>query len=201
MALWLFSLVDGSSNTVLKWSRFLLCKLFIILCLVSLTWIFLKGGRVQGQKLLELDSEITGDPKGLLRVLRSQTLRYRSGGHALFPASITLISNQQSIDISFLSFHEIFQPNWPKNGRVMAKKNMPIYGIICTFREFLSHNLAKSWYVSMRPSLFDYCYQITFYPKVLTWYLKKCGFYIQKTPKNSQNQPYLRLHLLPNRSH
>ena len=40
------------------------------------------------------------------------------------------ISAQQSIDYSFLSSNKIFQPNWPKNGWVMAKKRMPIYGII-----------------------------------------------------------------------
>ena len=31
----------------------------------------------------------------------------------------------------------------------MAKKRMPIYGIIGIFREFLAHNLAKSQYFLM----------------------------------------------------
>ena len=60
----------------------------------------------------------------------------------------------------------------PKNGRVMAKKLMPIYGIISIFREFLAHNLVKSQYFSMRPSLIHYYHQITYYLKVLAKYPK-----------------------------
>ena len=52
-------------------------------------------------------------------------------------SSITLISHQQSIDNRFLSSHKKFQPNWQN----MAKKCMPIYGMIGIFREILAHNL------------------------------------------------------------
>ena len=83
----------------------------------------------------------------------------------------------------------------------MSKKRVPIYGIIDIFREFLAHNLAKPQHFSIRPSLFDYYYQITYYLQVLSKYLKKCGFYIQKTSKMSQNQSYLRLRFLSNRTH
>ena len=88
---------------------------------------------------------------------------------------------------------------WPKNVEVMAKKRMPLYGIIGIFWKFLTHNLAKSQYFSMGPSLFDYYYQITYYLQVLANYLKLCGFYIQKIVKISQNQPYPCLCFLSNR--
>ena len=38
----------------------------------------------------------------------------------------------------------------------MAKKRMPLYGIHGIFKDFLTHNLAKYQYFSMRPSLFVY---------------------------------------------
>ena len=37
----------------------------------------------------------------------------------------------------------------------MAKKSMPIYGIIDILRAILAHSLAKYQKFSMRPSLFD----------------------------------------------
>ena len=65
----------------------------------------------------------------------------------------------------------------------MAIKRMPIYGIIGIFRKFLTHYLAKYQYFSMRPSVFDYYYQVTYYLKVLARYLNKCAFYIEKNQK------------------
>ena len=59
-------------------------------------------------------------------------------GAANIMGSKTLISHKQSIDNSFLSFHKQFQPNWHKNDGVVAKKRMPIYGIIGIFREHLA---------------------------------------------------------------
>ena len=43
----------------------------------------------------------------------------------------------------------------------MAKKRMPIYGIIDTLRTILAYNLAKYQNFSMRLGLFDKYYQIT----------------------------------------
>ena len=60
------------------------------------------------------------------------------------------------------------------------------YGIIFTFRQFLAHNLAKSQYFSMRPSLYDYYYQITYYLQVLAKYLN-VDFIAKKISKISQN--------------
>ena len=48
----------------------------------------------------------------------------------------TKISQHQSIDNSLLSSHKKFQPNWSKNGWVMAKKRMPLYGIIGILETF-----------------------------------------------------------------
>ena len=59
----------------------------------------------------------------------------------------------------------------------MAKKRMPIYGIIGIFRDFLAYNLAKYQYFSMRPILFDYYYKITYSMQVSAKYLQKYGFY------------------------
>ena len=50
----------------------------------------------------------------------------------------------QSIDYNLLSYH-----------KVMAKKRMPIYGIIDILRSILAYNLDKYQYFSMRPSVFD----------------------------------------------
>ena len=58
-------------------------------------------------------------------------------------------------------------------GQKIAKKCMPIYGIIGIFREVLAHNLAKSQYFSVRPSLFDYYNQITYYLKSVDFISKK----------------------------
>ena len=44
----------------------------------------------------------------------------------------------------------------------MAKKRMPIYGIIDILRAILAYNLAKYQNFSMRPGLFDKYYQITY---------------------------------------
>ena len=72
-----------------------------------------------------------------------------------FQKSIKLIiSHQQSIDNSLLSYQKKFQPDWTKNSQVMAKRRMPIYGII--------NNLAKYQHFSMRPGLFDKYHWITY---------------------------------------
>ena len=106
------------------------------------------------------------------QVLRHPTLRCRRGGHALFPASkgpknrnqklssITNIDSLPAID-RFLKFPQ-------KISAQLAKKRMPIYEIIGIFRELLAHNynLAISQYFLVRPSLFDYYYQISYYLKV-----------------------------------
>ena len=44
----------------------------------------------------------------------------------------------------------------------MAKKRMPLYGIIGTFRDLLAHKLVKYKYFSMKPILFVYYYQFTY---------------------------------------
>ena len=54
-----------------------------------------------------------------------------------------MISHHQSIDNSLMSYQNIFSPIGQKNGLVMAKKSMPIYGIIDILRATLAHNLAK----------------------------------------------------------
>ena len=41
------------------------------------------------------------------------------------------------------------------NGCVMAKKRIPIFGIIGIFKDFLVYNLARYQYFLMRQSLFD----------------------------------------------
>ena len=71
------------------------------------------------------------------------------------------------------------------------------------FREFLAHNLAKSQYFSMKPSLFDYYYRITYYLHILAKYLKNEMWiiYYPKNLKKFTNQPYLRLRFLSNRGH
>ena len=88
------------------------------------------------------------------RVLRPKTVRRRRGGRAHFPAkkgpknrnrklsATKLILHQQSMDKSLLRSHKKFQPDWLK----MAKKCMPIYGIIVIFGDFLAY---------LRPNLFD----------------------------------------------
>ena len=43
----------------------------------------------------------------------------------------------------------------------MAKKRMPIYGIIGSLRAILAHNLVEYQYFSMKPGLFDKYRQIT----------------------------------------
>ena len=83
----------------------------------------------------------------------------------------------------------------------MTKKRMPLYGIIGTFRDFLTHKLAKYQYFSMKPSLFVKYYQFTYSLLVSAQYILECGFYDHKTSKSEQNRPYLSLQLLPNCSH
>ena len=83
----------------------------------------------------------------------------------------------------------------------MAKKRMPLYGIIGIFRDFLAHISAKYQYFSMRPSLFDQYYQTTHSLLISSQNVLKCEFCGLKTPKNPQNRPYLSLQLLPNCSH
>ena len=65
----------------------------------------------------------------------------------------TVILQHQSIDNILPSSHKC-QPDWSKNGWVMAKKRMPLYEIIYIFRDFLAHHLNKYQYFSMRLSLF-----------------------------------------------
>ena len=53
----------------------------------------------------------------------------------------------------------------------MAKKRMPIYqlyGIIGIFRDFLAYISTLYQYFSMRPSLFVWYYQITYFSFVLS---------------------------------
>ena len=59
------------------------------------------------------------------------------------PKKSKMAIKAQSIDNSLLNYHKNFQPDYPKNGWVMAKKRMPINGIIGIFREFSAHNSAK----------------------------------------------------------
>ena len=66
----------------------------------------------------------------------------------------TEICKQKSIDNSLMSSHKKFQPKWSKNGSVMAKKSMPLYGIIGIIRDFLAHKLVKYQYFVIIPSLF-----------------------------------------------
>ena len=80
----------------------------------------------------------------------------------------------------------------------MAKKRMPIYGIIGIFRHFLTYNLVKYQYLTMSLSLFDYNYRIIYSTQVSAKYLYKYGFYGRKHPKISQNQLYLHLLFLLN---
>ena len=98
-------------------------------------------------------------------------------------SSIKLISHQQSIDNSFLSSHKKlsaqFAEKWPSYGQ----KTYADIWIIGDFREFLACNLAKSQYFSMRPGLFNYFYQVTYYLHVLAGYLKKLILY-PENPKN-----------------
>ena len=72
----------------------------------------------------------------------------------------------------------------------MAKKRMPIYGIIGIFTDFLAHNSAKYQYFSMIPSSFVSYYQIKYSLLVVGQFLFKCRFYGQKTVKTAQNWPY-----------
>ena len=65
----------------------------------------------------------------------------------------------------------------------MAKKHMPLYGIVGIFKDFLTHTLAKYQYCSIRPSLFVTYYQYTYSLLVSTQYIVKYGFYGQKTQK------------------
>ena len=73
----------------------------------------------------------------------------------------------------------------------MAKKRMPIYGIIGFFRQYFVHKSAKCQYFLMKPSLLEMWYQITFFLQFLGQNILKCGFHAQKTPKNGQKWPYL----------
>ena len=85
----------------------------------------------------------------------------------------------------------------------LVKKRMPIYGIIGIFRDFLAYNnLAKYQYFSMRPSLFDWYYQITYSMQVSAkYFLIKYELYSQKNSKMSQNQLYLCLRFLLSLNH
>ena len=82
----------------------------------------------------------------------------------------------------------------------MAKKRMPLYGIIGIFKDFLTHTLAKYQYFSMRQvysfstiNIHIRClFRLNISLNVGLW---------PKNPKNAQNRPYLSLKLLPNCCH
>ena len=57
----------------------------------------------------------------------------------------------------------------------MAKKRMPIYGIINILRAILAYNLAKYQYFSMRLGLFDKYHQIPYSLRFSVQYHVKCG--------------------------
>ena len=93
-------------------------------------------------KFSKHDFKIAVDLVGQLfgRVWSPQTIRGAHGDQPHFPAKsgpenqkwkiriITRISHHQSINNSPLSSHKNFQPNWPKNSWVVAKKRLPKYG-------------------------------------------------------------------------
>ena len=72
----------------------------------------------------------------------------------------------------------------------MAKKRMHIYGIIGILENFWPITWPNLIFFNgtkfVRLLLSSYIFM-----HVLARYLKKCGFYSQKTPKISQNQPYI----------
>ena len=76
----------------------------------------------------------------------------------------------------------------------MAKKRMPIYGIIDILRAILAYNLAKYQYFSMRPGLFDKYHQITYSLQFLVQYHIKFAFYAQKPLKKAQKCHFLNSH-------
>ena len=73
--------------------------------------------------------------------------------------------------------------DWPKNDWLMAKKNMPLNGIIGILRAIL----AKYQYFSMRPSLFDKYHQIT--------------HSMQFSVENNLKWPHLKMSVLTNGCH
>ena len=64
-----------------------------------------------------------------------------------------------------------------------GQKRMPKYEIIGILSAILAHNLAKYHYFSMKPTLFDKYYQITYSLRFLVQYHVKCGFYGQNPQK------------------
>ena len=72
-----------------------------------------------------------------------------------------MIYHRQTLDNSLLSYQKNFQPDWTKNGRGMAKKRVPIYGIIVILRVILAHNLFKYQHFSIR----TWFIQITYCPQ------------------------------------
>ena len=71
-----------------------------------------------------------------------------------------MISHHQWKDNSLMSYQNFFQPGWTK--KFVAKKRMPIYGIIDIFRAILAPNVANYQHFSMRPGSFDKYHQITY---------------------------------------
>ena len=77
-----------------------------------------------------------------------------------------MISHHLSIDDSLLSSEKKSQPDWPKNGSVMAKKRMSIYGMIGILRGILAHNLVNYQYFSIKSSLLDNYHHFTYSVRV-----------------------------------
>ena len=73
----------------------------------------------------------------------------------------------------------------------MAKKRMPKYGIIGILSATLAQNLAKYKYSSMKLSLSNKYYQITYSLKFSVQYHVKCGFYVQKIIRKTQKCHFL----------
>ena len=126
-------------------------------------------------------SEITVDPK-----VPPDGPTFWSGLEARDP--LTPAWRQRPFSRQKLNFFQksVFQPDWPKNGWVMAKKRMPIYGINGILRPFSAHNLVKYQYFSMKPILFNNYYRLPLYIFWTSFILKyiKMWFLLSKNPQN-----------------
>ena len=83
----------------------------------------------------------------------------------------------------------------------MAKKRMPKYGIMGILSAILDSNFAKYQYFSMKPSLFDKFYQLTYSLQFVVQFYVKCGFYTQKTIKKPQKCHFLDLRFFESACH
>ena len=70
------------------------------------------------------------------RVSRPQSPRLIGQKSEMAIKAQTGISYDQSIDNSLMSSHKKFQPDWSTNGLVVAKKRMPLFGIIGILETF-----------------------------------------------------------------